>query len=378
MFRTLPASAASLLVAAVLGCAGCAHPVPAFRLTPAVLIPPGQKDATIVRAVVPIPRISKKTACAPSPHGLSIERKGSTGARVVVTREAIEATASDELFTWTLGLEAAGCLPVNESTRLAENIVDALPLSLPKRSQLLQGRNDLKPVNSLRVVAPVVKPGATLPDGPLAEIQSVAEGSKPGTIDVDVKLKPEVIGYEIDWYDFAPQAGGPGYRLVPRSAEIHVGDRVEHPDATSVKRFEFGPTARWYELYMMTKVSTNDFDFVVFSADTSADLRNSVKAFQADAAKYLQTADPHSYTVLPHGSGINAYIRVRLNGVLTDLQKPTSVRQAISQAKGDPAAALAKLKARKLHDGALYPVQWPAGTDAILSMPLEGGEEIEW
>ena len=76
--------------------------------------------------------------------------------------------------------------------------------------------------------------------------------------------------------------------------------------------------------------------------------------------------------------GINAYIRVRLNGVLTDLQKPVSIRQAITQANGDPATALVKLKVRKLHDGALYPVQWPAGTDAILSLPLEGGEEIEW
>jgi hypothetical protein len=342
------------------------------------MIPPGPKDGTIARAAVPIPRIPEKTICAVSPHGLSIERKGRTGARVAVTREVMDAVNAQELYSWTLGLESAGCLPVNESARLAANIVDALPLGIAKRTQLLQGRSDLTPVNSLRVVAPVVKPGARLPNGPLAEVQAVSEGSKPGTIDVDVKLKPEVIGYEIDWYDFKPQEGGSGYRIVPRSAEVHIGDRVERPDATSVRRFEFGPAARWYQLYMMTKVSANDFDFVVFSARTSEELHKSVAAFQADAAKYLQTADPRSYTVLPHGSGINAYIRVRLNGALTDLQKPVSIRQAIEQAKGNPTGALARLKVRKLHDGALYPVQWPAGTDAILSLPLEGGEEIEW
>lgn len=377
MFQVSPA--VLLLGAAALVAAGCAHPVPAFRLTgPTMMIPPGPKDATIVRAVVPIPRIPKKTICAASTRGLSIERKGRTGARVVVTRDVMEAMTAQELYSWTLGLETTGCLPMNESARLAANIVDALPLGIAKRTQLLQGRSDLTPVNSLRVVAPVVKPGTTPPSGPLAEVQRVSEGSKPGTIDVDVKLKPEVIGYEIDWYDFAPQESGSGYRIVPRSAEVHVGDRLERPDATSVKRFEFGPAARWYELYMMTKVSANDFDFVVFSARTSEELHNSVAAFQTDAAKYLQTADPHTYTVLPHGSGINAYIRVRLNGVATDLQKPVSIRQAIEQAKGDPGAALGKLKVRKLHDGALYPVQWPAGKDAILSLPLEGGEEIEW
>lgn len=375
MLRVLPVV---LLATSVLWLAGCAHPVPAFRLAGPTLIPPGPKDAAIVRGVVPIARIPKNTICPASPRGLSIERKGRTGARVVVTREVMDAMTAQELYAWTLGLETAGCLPVNESARLAANIVDALPLSMAKRTQLLQGRNDLTPVNSLRVVSPVVKPGTNLPSGPLAEVQKVSEGSKPGSIDVDVKLKPEVVGYEIDWYDFAPQEGGPGYRIVPRSAEIHVGDRVEHPDATSIRRFEFGPAARWYELYMMTKVSTNDFDFVVFSARTSEELHKSVAAFQTDAAKYLQTADPHSYTVLPHGSGINAYIRVRLNGVLTDLQKPVSIRQAITQARGDPSAALAKIRVKKLHDGTLFPVQWPAGTDAILSLPLEGGEEIEW
>jgi hypothetical protein len=350
MFRIHPS--VLLVTAAALAAAGCAHPVPVFRLTGSMtMIPPGPKDAAVTRAVVSIPRIPKKTLCAASPHGLSIERKGPAGSRVAVTRAALDTMTSEELFSWTLGLEGAGCLPVNESARLAANIVDALPLALPTRTALLLGRNDLTPVNSLRVVAPVTKPGTTLPSGPLAEIQSVTESSKAGAIDVEVRAAPEIIGYEIDWYDFAPQPDGPGYRIVPRSAEVHIGDRVEHPDATSVRRFEFGHAARWYELYMMTKVSANDFDFVVFSAGTSEELRQSVAAFQTDAAKYLQTADPHSYTVLPHGSGINAYIRVRLNGVLTDLQKPVSVRQTILQLGGNPNAALATLKIRKLHDG---------------------------
>ncbi|HEY1637454.1 MAG TPA: hypothetical protein VGF62_02935, partial [Rhizomicrobium sp.] len=156
------------MTAAGLTGAGCVHPVPAFRLTgPAMMIPPGPKDATIVRAAVPIARIPKKTICAASPHGLSIERKGRTGARVVVTREVMEAMTAQELYSWTLGLETAGCLPTNESARVAGNIVDALPLSIAKRTQLLQGRNDLTPVNSLRVVAPVLKPGAKLTGSPI-------------------------------------------------------------------------------------------------------------------------------------------------------------------------------------------------------------------
>jgi hypothetical protein len=360
---------------------GCTHQPGVFRLTaPAnatTLIPPDVKDTAIARAEIRIGPIPRKTVCDPSTHGLLIQRKGTKG-RVIVTREALNATSGPELFSWTVALEKQGCVQSNEAFRLAESIIDALPLDLAKRSQLIQGRSDLKSVNSLRVVAPVLKPGTTY--APPEAIQSTTQGSTPGSINVELKMSPSVIGYEIDWYDFPAQDSGPGYRLIPRRAEIHVGDNVEHPAAPSIGRFEFGPNARWYELYMMTKVSSNDFDFVVFSARTSNELQNRVAEFQKDATKFLQTADPTSYTVLPHGSGINAYMRVKLNGVSIDLPKGNTVRQALAQAAPahDPRLVLPLLRVRKLHDGKLFPVEWDKASDQILSLPLEGGEEINW
>ncbi len=355
----------------ILALAGCAKKPSAFRLaTPgnvATLIPPDAKDATVEQAIVRIPPVARKISCAPSPHGLIVSRKG-----IVVTRTAIDATPPAELFAWTVDLEKQGCLPANQAFQTAERIIDAVPLTLNKRFQLVQGRGDLRPTNSLRVVAfSVMKPGSS---GPVLEIQSM----KPGTganIDVDVKSSSDVLGYEIDWYDFAPQAGEAGYRVVPRSAEVHIGDNVTHPAAPTITRFDFPGAARWYELYMMTKVSSNDFDFVVFSAKSSGDLASSVASFQTDAAKFLASSDAHSYTVLPHGSGINAYIRVKVHGAMVDLPKGSSVRQAIGQ---DPAPLLPRLRVLKLHDGKLFPVIWPPGTDEILSMGLEGGEEIDW
>jgi hypothetical protein len=353
---------------------GCAHQPGAFRLTApgnvATLVPPDAKDVTVQQALVRTPPVVRKVLCPASPHGLTINKKG-----ITVTRAAIEATAPAELFAWTIELEKQGCLPPNQAFQAAGKIIDALPLPLTKRFQLTQGRTDLTPGNSLRVVAPVLTPGAAA-NTPVIDPggESVAPGAN-GSIDVTLKTNPAVIGYEIDWYDFTPQEGGPGYRLTPRTAEVHIGDRVEHPDTPTISRFQFGAAARWYELYMMTKVSSNDFDFVVFSAKTSEDLANSVASFQSDAAKFLATSDPHSYTVLPHGSGINAYTRVKVHGAMVDLPKGSSVRQAIGQ---DPAPLLPHLKVQKLHNGKLYPVVWPPGTNQILSLVLEGGEEIDW
>jgi hypothetical protein len=129
---------------------------------------------------------------------------------------------------------------------------------------------------------------------------------------------------------------------------------------------------------MMTKVSENDFDFVVLSARTSAELQNDVVAFQHDSEAFLKAADPVSYTLLPHGTGINAYVRVKINGVPVDLMRGGTVRNALLQESADPRAVLPRLSIRKVHKGKLYPVEFDHKSDQILSLPLEGGEEIDW
>ncbi len=370
--------AAGLL--AVVFLAGCAHQPGVFRLaTPGnapVLAPPGAKDAATTRGTIALlTHLPRKAICSPSPHGLFVERRFLAAPRVVVTHDALAVTPASELYSWVVSLEEEGCVPPNGAFRLAENVIDAVPLDLNKRRQLVQGRTDLRSVNSLSVVSPVLKAGAT---GSIAEVQSVAAGANPGSIDIEVKQNPAVTGYETDWYDVKPQGAGPGYRIEPRSAEIHAGDKVERPAAPSVDRFGFGPDARWYELYMMTKVSSNDFDFVVASARTSAELQKHSADFQRDAAAFLRSADPGSYTVLPHGSGINAFIRVKVNDVAIDLPRGNTVQQAIGHSLPDVRSALPRLKVMKLHDGKLYPVEWDRKADGILALPLEGGEEISW
>jgi len=368
-------------VFALAALSGCAHQPGAFRLTtPAnaapTLIPPGVRNATVARTKLPVAAIPRKAVCSPSLHGLLVQRRWLRGPRLIVTSDAIGATTASDLFTWVVALEKQGCIPANEGVRTAENIIDAVPLSLAKRRQLLEGRTDLKSVNSLNVISPVVKPGGSRTIA--GEVTSISKGANPASIDVEIKSDPSLIGYEVDWYDVLAREDGPGYRIVPRSAEIHIADNVEHPAAPSTARFRFGPDARWYELFMMTKVSSNDFDFVVFSARTSAELQSNVAEFQRDATTFLRHADPASYTVLPHGTGINAYITVKINGVAVDLPRGNTVRQAIARSRAESGAVLRALKVAKLHDGKLFPVQWDRKSDQILSLSLEGGEEISW
>jgi len=293
-----------------------------------------------------------------------------------VTRDALNSATADELFSWTVDLEKQGCVPPNTGFQLTESIIDALPLDLPKRAQLLQGRGYLRSVNSLRVVAPIYKPSASTDAG---VITAITQSEAAYNLSVDLIDSHSATGYEIDWYDLLPVEGAPGYRIVPRSAEVHIEDKIEHPVSPSTSRFQFDPNARWYQLFMMTKASANDFDFVVVSARTSGELLDDVAKFRRDSTAFLRDADPTSYIVIPHGSGINSYIRIKENGNPVDLLRGSTVRNAIAIASGaDPHILLSRLKLRKLHDGKLFPVEWDRTSDQILSLPLEGGEEIDW
>ena len=59
---------------------------------------------------------------------------------------------------------------------LSQSVIDALPLDLAKRSQLLQGRGDLKDFNSLQVVSPIYKGGVPASAG---EITSISRAEQP-------------------------------------------------------------------------------------------------------------------------------------------------------------------------------------------------------
>ena len=340
----------------VLLAAGCAHRQGPFRLASPgnriILIPPDDKDLSVTRAALRI------------------------GPRVVVTRDAIGSTTGPELFAWTVELEKQGCIPANGALALSQSVIDTLPLDLAKRSQLLQGRGDLKDFNSLQVVSSIYKGGAPASAG---EITSISQGGSPNSLGVDLKDTHTATGYEIAWYDLLPrETGDPGYRVLPRSAEVHIDGAVEHPAVPATSRFQSDPQARWHQLFMMTKVSENDFDFVVLSARTSAELQADVIAFQRDSEAFLKAADPVSYTLLPHGTGINAYVRVTINGVSVDLMRGSLVRHALLQESADVRTVLQRLSIRKLHNGKLYPVEFDRKSDQILSLPLEGGEEIDW
>ena len=282
---------------------GCIHQPGSFRLkrhkqTKQSWSHPAARDASVARSVVRIGPLPGKTPCSPSPHGLLIQRKLLSGPRVIVTRDALNTTTADELFSWTVDLEKQGCIPPNTGRfNWRESVIRCTAArSSCKTDSIAPGRGYLRSVNSLRVVAPIYKPGASTDAG---VISGITQSETSYNLKVDLIDSHATTGYEIDWYDLLAVSGAPGYRIVPRSAEVHIDDKVEQLTSPSTDRFQSGQNARWYQLFMMTKASANDFDFIVVSARSSGELLGDLTKFQRDSTAFLHDADPGSYIVIP-------------------------------------------------------------------------------
>lgn len=374
----------ALLVSATVICSACAHAPNSFRLVQVerntVLVPPGVKDAMVARASVRLTARAGKVECPPSPGGLRI-----SGKSLIATREALTATTADELNGWLVSLERKGCLGSGEAFTLTAALIDSLPLELAKRRSLLGASEGivLTSVNSLRVVSPVFRPGT--PAGATAiadEPAKASQGRNGASVNVEIKANPDLTGYEIAWYDVLQRTDGAGFRIAPRSAEVHIEGKVEKESAPGVDRFALGPDARWFRYFLMTRQSTdrNDYNIVVLSGHTPGDLESRTQAFAKDAAAYLRSADKKSFAAMTPQFGVNPYIRVKLQGVESDLELGSTVRQAIEQSagRGSAVGVLSRLTVLKPHGGKLSRVEWDRGTQTILNLTLEGGEEIAW
>jgi hypothetical protein len=201
-------------------------------------------------------------------------------------------------------------------------------------------------------------------------------------VDVTVKASPDLTGYEVAWYDVRRRDDGPGFRIVPRNAEIHIADTVEKALAPRVNRFDFEPGARWFRYFLMTRSSTdrNDYDIVLLSASTPGDLEARTEAFRKEAAGYLRSAEAKSYAALTRDFGVNPFIRVKLNGVESDLQTGATLRQAVegTGGRGNESGVPPRLSVQKPYNGKLARVEFDHASPDILNLVLEGGEEISW
>jgi hypothetical protein len=340
-----------------------------------MLVPPGVADPELGKRTFDFP-LQKPPGpnCRASAEVVGIEPHRRF-LRVRVEREALVAHPAPWLTNWAAGLEERECLSPGEGTRLAQRIVESLPLKPSDVHRLLHGGGgiagyvDLSDGYRLRLVGPILREGA----GPGASALATEEvAGNDRTLSVTVKASADFLGYEISWYAVE------GSRIGSAAGESHIGSQVTAEQQPRTNFFRFPEAAAYYRLFFLTRVSQADHNVAVLGAATRGEIERQTLLFNTDT-EACRKAPAGMCVALPKEVAVTAYVRVMANGAPLDVPADSNVGGALRAAGiGQPESVLGTLTVRRWFKGALVPVEFDRGKADILMLMLGGNEELRW
>jgi hypothetical protein len=340
----------------------------------AVLIPPGISAPEIKTGSFDFP-IQKpaSSACRTRDDAIRVDPH-SRYLRIRVDPQALIAHPAPWLATWIAGLQERGCLTPSESSVLAEQIVESVPLNPATAYRLLHhtayGIVDLLPGYRLKLVSPILREGAP------AEPSALTAGSVTGSdsnLSVSLKSSPDFLGYEVSWYE-VQRTGA----LVFDTAESHLGQQVIPGRTPRINYFSFPATAAHYRLFYLTRVSQADHNAALLAAPTPAELIRQTAAFTGDPTA-CDKAPRQTCITLPKDVGLTVCIAVTMNGASYDVPYDATIADALRTAGiKQPATVLPSLSIRRRYKSTTAPLEFDRSKPDILTLRLLGHEDLRW
>lgn len=317
------------------------------------LVPPGVKSERVTRASVRLPG----GKCPP-------ER---------LERDILAKAAPGWLTARVADLESRGCLAAGTGRPLAERLSASLPLPLGAAYRLLHpnlaadGYIDLLPSYRLRVVSPLYPAGA-LPADPGAVTTVVSPNGEPM---LQARAAPGLLGYEIAWYNVGPHS------LDVLNTEAFRNGVRTTSRSSAFAYFGFDRSRSLYRMLFLTRSSPSDRDALVLAARSESELEAATRELAANSQLCRTPAYQSRCVILPRQVALTAFVAVTVNGVETLVAPGATLREAIRTAGRDPATVdLNRLRVLKLHAGRAVPLEHQS--EAILNLPLNGGEVVHW
>jgi hypothetical protein len=343
---------ACAILFALVACSGCAvHKPQTYRLagqgTAAVLLPPGVAARDLAQRKVTAD-IGVGGAPCPPAAGVVAMRVRKSWAVITVKRDTLLKQPPGWLSDWTAELESQGCLAPGGGLKLADRIVEALPLDPKAAFRLLYASTaDIGPRIRLQVVSPIA-----------------------------VKSTANLIGYETAWYAVQPKAKGIGFTIAPLYAERHISGEPERRPQPATNYFQFPADAAFYRLFF--KAEQSEFTALAIAAHTPAELEQRFKILEAGPASCARLNGELCATI-PKLVAVNPFLPVTVNGTEIPVRLGATVDEAIRTAgERRPNAVLPRLAVLKPYNGRPTAVEFDRASAAILSMILIGGEVLSW
>ena len=344
-----------------------------------VLIPPDVRHPDQTRRTFTVD-IAPALAPCPSSGVIAIKSRG-TRARFTVTRDDLSKQPNGYLAAWASQLERENCLAPGEGSKLAARIAESVPLDPTAASRLLYPDErqttavDIGLQTYLQVVSPLVRERGA----PILESPSTLTGTD-AALTLTTKAADNLLGYEKTLYSLKPKPGHAGYTIAPVYTDrrlVATGATDRHP-APTTDYLQFPPDAAFYRLFYESW--RNDFSALVIAARTPTDLDQATDKLQASGASAsCQDVNNEMCLQIPKDVAVNPMISVTVNGDDVLLNRGSRLANAITAA-GDknPGAILPKLRVSKPWNGRAVPLSFDPADAAILTLPLHGGEIVNW
>jgi hypothetical protein len=326
----MSASLATLLALALFAASGCAVRGPmAWRLEAQTLAAPGKSRPIVI----------KTAGDCPSSEAIAVRRKRGS-AILAVNGDALARQAPGWLADWARRAEESGCV----SPALPEAVLDATPLKLPLRYQLLHpnharsGYIDLGEGSRLQAIAS---------SAPAEALRTTSVGAAPGGLEVTVEM-PAGTTVKTTWY--AVRESG-----------------IEPLDAARANNPFGGVHGRYWRL-----VYKADQTSVIVAANSRGEL-------EADTAALLAGAGLCTHCVaVPRSMGVNPYQAVMVNGGEVRVALGATLQRVIEAAGKKPAEVMTTLAISKRFAGKMVPVEFTHTKPDVLGLVMEGDEVIRW
>ena len=364
--RLLPAAAIALTLSA------CAGPR-TYRLTD-VLTPPGVKSSETTERTIKL----RARPCSLPADGPHAERRGRK-LLIEADRNEMGEMGAGALARWGVRLEEEGCLPAGSGLPAARAVARALPLAPGVARRLLhaserhEGYLDLRPGYRIRVTRPLLREGAA-PDAAALSDRLDVEAAEGLNLTITVETSEDLIGFERAWYAVLPRAAGAEIQAL--TATQHIDGETMEFERPSRADFPFDPSAGYFRLLFLSRMEESPSnDILALGAPTPAALEARYERVRDDPERCA--SEPGFCIRAPRDVAFLPFLTVTVNGAETRLAPGARVRDALREAGEEPPGNLVPaLTVRKPFGDGLARVEFDS--DAILDLPLEGGEQLAW
>ena len=382
--------AATALLCGLAWIASCGSGIPrmaSYRIVDslgkATLLPPETvpNQTEWKRFPIRIPDINAD--CALREQGIRVEVRGNRG-HVFIQRDTLTARPPGWLPRWVDLLSERGCLPLSQRRPFVRTVLESYPLDLTRTYTVAFGQFysasyvDFRRGQKLKVVGPVFRDGT--PEGTRSvQPDAVEITGKDGNLSIAVRSSRNLIGYEESWYSIESTRDGVLRASLERTTLFQDGEGKELQQPT-VTRFRLVPESRFVRMIYFTRVAdASDHDVLIVSAARRSELEDRSRKVRenpstCNASRAVDWCMENSLEV-----SFNLYVEVEYNGVSKVVIPGIRLGSFLTQETGmSIPQPLERVQIRRPYRNRLISVDFDPSSADVLSLPLQGGEEIRF